>query len=71
MMYERLAAFLLENLVFDDVSVIVEAGCGGGQLTMPFVKGVSKIKKDFKVIAFDISAGPYEGDLEILKVSLW
>jgi hypothetical protein len=39
MMYERLAAFLLENLVFDDVSVILEAGCGGGQLTIPFVKG--------------------------------
>jgi ubiquinone/menaquinone biosynthesis C-methylase UbiE len=67
MMYERLAAFLLENLVFDDVSVIVEAGCGGGQLTIPFVKGVGKIKENFKVIAFDISAGPYEGDLEILK----
>jgi len=66
-MYERLAAFLLENLVFDDVSVILEAGCGGGQLTIPFVKGVSKIKKNFKVIAFDISAGPYEGDLEILN----
>jgi len=66
-MYERLAAFLLENLVFDDVSVILEAGCGGGQLTIPFVKGVSKIKENFKVIAFDISAGPYEGDLEILK----
>jgi ubiquinone/menaquinone biosynthesis C-methylase UbiE len=67
MMYERLAAFLLENLVFDNVSVILEAGCGGGQLTIPFVKGVSKIKENFKVIAFDISAGPYEGDLEILK----
>jgi ubiquinone/menaquinone biosynthesis C-methylase UbiE len=66
-MYERLTAFLLENLVFDDVSFILEAGCGGGQLTIPFVKGVGKIKENFKVIAFDISAGPYEGDLEILK----
>jgi len=67
MMYERLTAFLLGNLAFDDVSVILEAGCGGGQLTIPFVKGVSKIKENLKVIAFDISAGPYEGDLEILK----
>ncbi|MEM1540930.1 MAG: methyltransferase domain-containing protein [Candidatus Bathyarchaeia archaeon] len=66
-MYERLAAFLLENIAFDNVSVILEAGCGSGQLTIPFVKRVSKIKKDFKVIAFDISAGPYEGDLNILK----
>jgi ubiquinone/menaquinone biosynthesis C-methylase UbiE len=66
-MYERLAAFLLENLAFDDVSVILEAGCGKGQLTIPFVRRVSKIKKSFKVIAFDISAGPYEEDLEILK----
>lgn len=67
MMYERLAAFLLENLAFDDVSSILEAGCGCGQLTIPFVKRVSKIKKNFKVIAFDISAGPYEEALEILK----
>lgn len=67
MMYERLAVFLVENLAFDDVSVILEAGCGSGQLTIPFVKRVSKIKKNFKVIAFDISTGPYRGDLDILK----
>jgi ubiquinone/menaquinone biosynthesis C-methylase UbiE len=66
-MYERLAAFLLENLAFDDVSVILEAGCGKGQLTIPLVRRVSKIKKDFKVIAFDISAGPYENDLDVLR----
>jgi len=67
MMYKRLAAFLLENLAFDDVSVALEAGCGRGQLTIPFVRRVSEIKKDFKVIAFDISAGPYESDLDVLR----
>jgi len=67
MMYERLAAFLLENLAFDNVSVVLEAGCGRGQLTIPFVRRVSKIKKDFKVIAFDVSAGPYESDLDVLR----
>lgn len=66
-MYERLAAFLLENLVFDDVSVILEAGCGRGQLTIPFVKQLQNFKKNFKVIAFDISAGPYKGDLDVLR----
>jgi len=66
-MYERLAIFLVQNLDFKSISVILEAGCGSGQLTIPFVKTVKKIKEYFKVIAFDISAGPYEGDLEILK----
>lgn len=67
MMYERLTDFLLENLVFDEVSVILEAGCGSGQLTIPLIKRVGKIKENFKIIAFDISAGPYKGDLDILE----
>ncbi len=67
LMYERLATFLVQNLDFKRVSAILEAGCGSGQLTIPFVKTLQKIKESFKVIAFDISAGPYEGDLEILK----
>ncbi len=36
-------------------------------MTIPFVKRLSKIKGNFKVIAFDISAGPYEGDFDTLK----
>ena len=67
LMYERLAKFLLDNLDLGKVSVILEAGCGRGQLTIPLAKKVNEIKEKFKVFALDISAGPYKGDLEILK----
>jgi len=69
-MYERLAAFLVENLDFETVSTILEAGCGSGQLTVPFVKKARRIKPSFKVIALDLSAGPYKGRLDILKTIL-
>ena len=67
MMYERLATFLVENLDFEDVSTILEAGCGSGQLTIPFVRKVMRLKPSFRVIAVDLSAGPYKGRLDILK----
>jgi len=67
LMYSRLADFIIENLDFERISVILEAGCGSGQLTIPFVRKVNEIKENFKVIAFDISSGPYEGDLDVLK----
>lgn len=67
LMYERLASFLVQNLDFKKILIILEAGCGRGQLTIPFVKKVMEIKESFKVIAFDISTGPYERDLDILK----
>jgi len=57
----------MENLDFREVSTILEAGCGRGQLTIPFVKKIRRIKEKFRYIAYDISAGPYESDLEILK----
>jgi len=66
-MYSRLADFIIENLDFERISVILEAGCGSGQLTIPFVRKVNEIKENFKVITFDISSGPYEGDLDVLK----
>jgi len=69
-MYERLAVFLVENLDFEKVSTILEAGCGSGQLTMPFVKKVMQIKSSFRVIALDLSVGPYKGHLDILKTRL-
>ncbi len=65
-MYNKLADFLLENLNLD-FSVILEAGCGQGQLTIPFTQRISKYLKDFKLIAFDLSTGPYSNSLEILK----
>jgi len=70
MMYERLAVFLVENLNFEKVSTILEAGCGSGQLTVPFVRKLMRIKPSFRVIALDLSAGPYKGHLDILKSRL-
>ncbi|MDH5481309.1 MAG: class I SAM-dependent methyltransferase [Candidatus Bathyarchaeota archaeon] len=67
LMYERLADFMMKNRDFDKASVILEAGCGMGQLTIPLVNRLRNIKESFKIIAFDISAVPYEGDLEILR----
>jgi len=67
LMYERLAEFFINNLDLRSTFVVLEAGCGRGQLTIPFAKKLNKIKEKFKIIAFDISAGPYEGNLEILK----
>ncbi|MDH5459516.1 MAG: class I SAM-dependent methyltransferase [Candidatus Bathyarchaeota archaeon] len=69
-MYNRLADFLTENLDFHQISVILEAGCGRGQLTIPFAKKAIKILAEFKIIAFDVSAGPYEGALDDLKESV-
>jgi ubiquinone/menaquinone biosynthesis C-methylase UbiE len=67
LMYDRLADFLVENLDLIHASVILEAGCGGGRLTMPFVEKVMRIKQKCKIIAFDISSGPYLGRLNLLK----
>ena len=66
-MYDRLADFLVENLDLIRASVILEAGCGSGQLTLPFAEKVVKIKQKCKIIAFDISSGPYMGRLDLLK----
>ncbi|MGB9777825.1 MAG: class I SAM-dependent methyltransferase [Candidatus Bathyarchaeales archaeon] len=66
-MYERLAKFLVRNINFHNVSIILEVGCGRGQLTIPFAKNVKEILKEFKLIALDVSAGPYKGNLEALK----
>jgi len=62
--YERLSEFMVRLVEWSDVSVVLEAGCGSGRLTMPLV---AKIGKRCRFIAYDLSAGPYEGDLEILR----
>jgi ubiquinone/menaquinone biosynthesis C-methylase UbiE len=67
LMYKRLADFFVENMNFKGVSNIIEVGCGKGQLTIPFVEKITRFKKHFKLVAFDMSAGPYEGDLNVLE----
>jgi ubiquinone/menaquinone biosynthesis C-methylase UbiE len=67
MMYERLAAFLVEHLDFSMVSTILEAGCGSGQLTVPLAAKVRQINPDIRVVALDLCAGPYRGHLDLLR----
>jgi ubiquinone/menaquinone biosynthesis C-methylase UbiE len=69
-MYERLATFLVENLNLEKVSVILEAGCGSGQLTVPFAKKLMSIKQRFRVVAVDLYRGPYRGHLDVLRTRL-
>jgi ubiquinone/menaquinone biosynthesis C-methylase UbiE len=66
-MYERLAALLTVKLDLKRASIILEAGAGRGQLTIPLVKILKKAKNGFKMIALDNSTGPYAGNLETLK----
>lgn len=63
LMYERLASFMIDNLDVGKAYTILEAGCGIGQLTLPFVRKLEQIKKDFRYVGYDFFAGPYEGDL--------
>lgn len=63
LMYARLASFMIDNLDVGKAYTILEAGCGIGQLTLPFVRKLEQIKKDFRYDAYDFFAGPYEGDL--------
>lgn len=58
---------MVDNLDFEKVSTILEAGCGIGQLTVPFVKKLMRVKPRFRVLALDLSAGPYRGHLDLLK----
>jgi len=67
LMYRRLAGFLIDNLDLHEGFVIFEAGCGRGQLTIPFAKKLKEIIENFKIVAFDLSAGSYKGDLDVLK----
>ena len=69
-MYERLVSLLIENLDFERASVILEVGAGRGQLTIPLVRRLERTRGDFRLIALDTSAGPYEGALETLKRDL-
>jgi len=58
---------MIDNLDVGKVYTILEAGCGIGQLTVPFVRKLEQIKKDFRYIAYDFFAGPYEGNLGVFN----
>jgi ubiquinone/menaquinone biosynthesis C-methylase UbiE len=61
---ERLAEFMVRLVDWKCVSVLLEAGCGRGWLTLPLA---TRLDGTCKIIAYDLSEGPYKGDLEILR----
>jgi len=63
-LYERLAQFLVINIDSSRISTILDAGCGSGRLTIPLAR---KIGKKRRTIGLDISLGPYQGALKVLK----
>jgi len=70
LMYERMADFITNNLELHAGDVILEAGCGRGQLTIPLTQKMVEIVKEFKVLAFDLYSGPYIGEQEALKKAI-
>ena len=62
--YERLTEFMVGLINLKDLKIVLEAGCGSGRLTLPLM---AKLDRRCKIVAYDFSAGPYKGDLEILK----
>ena len=65
--YDRLATHFIEQIGRRRSRVILEAGCGKGQLTIPLV---TKLPRNVKMIAIDLSAGPYAGWLRELAKRL-
>jgi len=65
--YDRLATHFMEQIGRRRSRVILEAGCGKGQLTIPLI---SKLPRNVKMIAIDSSAGPYAGWLKELAKKL-
>ncbi len=63
---ERLAEFIIKEINLN-IDVILEAGCGEGQLTIPFTKKISQYINEFRIIAYDLSSEPYSGSLDVLK----
>lgn len=55
---------MIDNLDLGKTHAILEAGCGIGQLTLPFVRKLEQINKDFRYVAYDFFWGPYEGNLK-------
>jgi ubiquinone/menaquinone biosynthesis C-methylase UbiE len=66
-MCDRLADFLSQKLDFHDLRVVLELGCGKGQLTIPLANRIGKVVRSFRMIAVDVSSGPYRGSLDVLR----
>jgi ubiquinone/menaquinone biosynthesis C-methylase UbiE len=54
--YDRLADFMMSLVDLSEIKIILEVGCGQGDLTIPLIK---KLHTHYeKVIALDSSVGP-------------
>jgi len=65
--YDRLAAHFVEQIGQRRFKVMLEAGCGRGQLTIPLLR---RLPKSVKMIAIDSSKGPYANWLKELSHEL-
>lgn len=65
--YDLLARHFLAQARVKPSTVILEAGCGSGQLTIPLLK---RLPKSVKFFAVDSSIGPYLGWLDKLSSRL-
>src|SRR5437899_10906113 len=61
--YDKLGDHFLTRIRVKPSSVILEAGCGKGQLTIPLIQ---KLPQGVKLIAVDSSIAPYLGWLDEL-----
>ena len=65
--YDRLSTHFIERIGRRRSRVILEAGCGKGQLTIPLI---TKLPRNVKMVGIDSSAGPYAGWLKELAKKL-
>ena len=65
--YDRLAAHFVEQIGQRRFKVMLEAGCGRGQLTIPLLR---RLPKSVKMVAIDSSKGPYASWLKELSHEL-
>jgi ubiquinone/menaquinone biosynthesis C-methylase UbiE len=65
--YDLLAGHFVEQIGRRRFRVILEAGCGKGQLTIPLLR---RLPREVNMIAIDSSKGPYAGWLKELSHEL-
>ncbi|MDG6221223.1 MAG: class I SAM-dependent methyltransferase, partial [Candidatus Thermoplasmatota archaeon] len=66
--YEHLARFMLKDAELPSRAVVLEAGSGRGNVTLPIL---SLIERNLaKYMCYDLDEGPYQGCLSELKQKL-
>ena len=65
--YDRLANHFVQEIGFNGIQTILEAGCGRGELTIALLR---KFPSSTRMIVVDSSKGPYAGWLDELATRL-